>query len=81
MYVLDVHRRHHRRRVRRMHDPLRRHPLPAPHPRRCPRQFQYHGPVEILYTIIPIVIVLVIFAFTVVTENNIDALRHRRPSR
>ena len=39
-----------------------------------PRQFQYHGPVEVLYTIIPIVIVLVIFGFTVVTENNIDAL-------
>lgn len=39
-----------------------------------PRQFQYHGPVEVLYTILPIVIVLVIFAFTVVTENNIDAL-------
>jgi len=39
-----------------------------------PRQFQYHGAVEVLYTIIPIVIVLVIFGFTVVTENNIDAL-------
>ncbi len=39
-----------------------------------PRQFQYHGPVELFYTIVPIVIVLVIFGFTVVTENNIDAL-------
>jgi cytochrome c oxidase subunit 2 len=39
-----------------------------------PRQFQYHGAVEVLYTVIPIVIVLVIFGFTVVTENNIDAL-------
>jgi cytochrome c oxidase subunit 2 len=39
-----------------------------------PRQFQYHGAVEVLYTILPIVIVLVIFGFTVVTENNIDAL-------
>ena len=39
-----------------------------------PRQFQYHGPVEVLYTVIPIVIVLVIFAFTVASENNIDAL-------
>ena len=39
-----------------------------------PRQFQYHGPVEVLYTVIPIVIVLVIFGFTVVSENNIDAL-------
>ncbi|MGO9341962.1 MAG: cytochrome c oxidase subunit II [Acidimicrobiales bacterium] len=39
-----------------------------------PRQFQYHGAVEVLYTVVPIVIVLVIFGFTVVTENNIDAL-------
>ena len=39
-----------------------------------PRQFQYHGAVEVFYTIVPIVIVLVIFGFTVVTENNIDAL-------
>jgi len=39
-----------------------------------PRQFQYHGPVEVLYTIIPVVIVLVIFGFTVASENNIDAL-------
>ena len=39
-----------------------------------PRQFQYHGGVEILYTITPIIIVLVIFGFTVVAENHIDAL-------
>jgi cytochrome c oxidase subunit 2 len=39
-----------------------------------PRQFQYHGAVEVLYTVVPIVIVLIIFGFTVVTENNIDAL-------
>jgi cytochrome c oxidase subunit II len=39
-----------------------------------PRQFQYHSTVEVLYTIVPIAIVLVIFAFTVLTENNIDAL-------
>ena len=39
-----------------------------------PRQFQYHGAVEVFYTIVPIVIVLIIFGFTVVTENNIDAL-------
>jgi cytochrome c oxidase subunit 2 len=39
-----------------------------------PRQFQYHIPLEITYTIIPIIIVLIIFAFTVVTENNVDAV-------
>jgi cytochrome c oxidase subunit II len=39
-----------------------------------PRQVQYHTGLEIFYTIVPVVIVLVIFAFTVVTENNIDAL-------
>jgi cytochrome c oxidase subunit 2 len=39
-----------------------------------PRQFQYHGPVEVLYTVLPVIIVLVIFVFTVVSENNIDAL-------
>ena len=71
--VLDVHRRPHRRRFRRSTDPwaVIRYRRQS---EEIPRQFQYHGPVEVLYTIIPIVIVLVIFAFTVVTENNIDAL-------
>jgi cytochrome c oxidase subunit II len=39
-----------------------------------PRQFQYHTGLEIFYTITPIVIVLVIFAFTVIAENRIDAV-------
>jgi cytochrome c oxidase subunit 2 len=39
-----------------------------------PKQFQYHVPLEILYTVIPIIIVLVIFGFTVVTENRVDAV-------
>ncbi len=39
-----------------------------------PRQFQYHIPLEITYTIVPVVIVLVLFGFTVLTENRIDAL-------
>ncbi|HLN18313.1 MAG TPA: cytochrome c oxidase subunit II [Acidimicrobiales bacterium] len=38
-----------------------------------PKQTQYHTGVEILYTVIPIVIVLVLFAFTVITENKVDA--------
>ncbi len=39
-----------------------------------PRQFQYHIPLEIFYTIVPIVIVLVLFGFTVATENKVDAV-------
>ena len=41
---------------------------------RVPRQTQYHLPVEVVYTIIPILIVLVLFAFTVVVENDVTAL-------
>ncbi len=37
-----------------------------------PRQFQYHIPLEIFYTAVPIVIVLVLFGFTVFTENKVD---------
>jgi cytochrome c oxidase subunit 2 len=39
-----------------------------------PKQFQYHIPLEITYTVIPIIIVLVLFGFTVVTENAVDAV-------
>jgi len=39
-----------------------------------PRQFQYHIPIEITYIIVPVVMVLVLFGFTVVTENNVDAV-------
>jgi len=39
-----------------------------------PRQFQYHIPLEITYTIVPIVIVLVIFVFTVLTEDRMTAV-------
>ena len=38
-----------------------------------PRQTQYHTVVEIIYTLIPILIVGVLFAFTVITENEVDA--------
>jgi len=37
-----------------------------------PRQFQYHFGLEVAYTVIPIIIVLVLFGFTVVTENAVD---------
>lgn len=42
-----------------------------------PRQFQYHIPLEIFYTVVPIIIVLVLFAFTVKTENTVDAVAAR----
>ncbi len=43
-------------------------------PNKMPRQFHSNTPIEILYTIIPLIIVGVIFYFTVTTENQIDAL-------
>ena len=39
-----------------------------------PRQFQYQTAFEIFYTIIPIIIVLALFAFTFVTENEVDTV-------
>ncbi len=39
-----------------------------------PRQTQYHLPLEVTYTIIPLLIVLVLFAFTVVVEDQVTAL-------
>lgn len=44
-----------------------------------PRQFQYHVPLELTYTIVPIVIVLVLFGFTFVDENKVDALAPNPP--
>ena len=38
-----------------------------------PRQFHENVPVEVLYTVIPILIVAFLFLFTVLTENNVDA--------
>lgn len=39
-----------------------------------PRQFHSNVPVEITYTLIPLIMVFVIFYFTVVTENEVDAV-------
>ena len=39
-----------------------------------PHQFHSNVPVEITYTIIPIIIVALIFYFTVITENQVDAV-------
>jgi len=44
-----------------------------------PKQSQYHTLVEIAYTVIPIIIVLVLFAFTFVTENEVDAVPPHPP--
>jgi cytochrome c oxidase subunit II len=48
-------------RYRRRHDQL-------------PRQTQYRPVIEILYTVIPVFIVVVLFVFTVITENEVDAV-------
>jgi cytochrome c oxidase subunit II len=40
-----------------------------------PRQFHENVPIEILYTVIPVIIVAFLFAFTVLTENNVDAIQ------
>jgi cytochrome c oxidase subunit 2 len=43
-------------------------------PDRIPKQFQSNGPLEVIYTVIPLIIVGVIFFYTFVAENKIDAL-------
>lgn len=39
-----------------------------------PPQTQYHTLFELVYTIVPVLLVLVLFAFTVITENEVDAV-------
>jgi cytochrome c oxidase subunit 2 len=43
-----------------------------------PKQTQYHTLLEVTYTVIPIVIVLVLFVFTVLAENKVDATPSKR---
>lgn len=43
-------------------------------PDRMPKQFRYHVPLEILYTVLPILIVLGLFVKTYDTEKHIDDL-------
>jgi cytochrome c oxidase subunit II len=38
-----------------------------------PRQFHESIPIEVIYTVVPILIVAVLFLFTVITENKVDA--------
>jgi cytochrome c oxidase subunit 2 len=44
------------------------------HPDYIPRQFHNNLPIEVVYTTLPILIVAGIFYFTVLTENNVDAV-------
>ena len=43
-----------------------------------PAQTQYHTLFEIVYTVVPIVIVLALFGFTFVTENEVDAVTSKQ---
>ena len=45
-----------------------------------PRQSQYHTLIEILYTVVPILIVIGLFIATVIVENKVDAVS-RIPTR
>ena len=46
----------------------------------CPRQVRYNLPIEILYTVVPFIMVGVLFFFTARDENYIDALSRRTPT-
>jgi cytochrome c oxidase subunit II len=39
-----------------------------------PRQTQYRPVIEVIYTVVPILIVIGLFTFTVITENEVDAV-------
>lgn len=39
-----------------------------------PKQTQYHTLTEVIYTVVPIIIVVILFVFTVLAENKVDAL-------
>ena len=43
-----------------------------------PAQTQYHTLFEIVYTVVPVVIVLALFGFTFVTENEVDAVTSKQ---
>jgi cytochrome c oxidase subunit 2 len=50
-------------------------------PEKMPKQFQSNLPVEVIYTVIPLIIVGFIFFYTVGAENKIDALAPNPPVR
>ncbi|MGH9071984.1 MAG: cytochrome c oxidase subunit II [Acidimicrobiales bacterium] len=39
---------------------------------RIPRQVQYHIPIEVLYTVVPIILVVVVFVYTYKAEDSVD---------
>jgi len=43
-----------------------------------PLQTQYHTLFEIMYTVVPVVFVLILFGFTFVTENEVDAVTSKQ---
>lgn len=43
-------------------------------PRRIPGQFQYHIPLEATYTILPLIVVAVIFGLLFTAENHVDSV-------
>ena len=43
-----------------------------------PRQTQYNLPIEIIFTVVPTIIVAVLFAFTVQVQNNVQGQDRRR---
>jgi cytochrome c oxidase subunit 2 len=40
-----------------------------------PKQFHENGPIELIYTVVPVIIVGILFFFTVITENGVDAIQ------
>lgn len=46
-------------------------------PDQVPRQVRYNLPIEVLYTFIPIVVVMVLFYFTAIGENSEDAINSK----
>jgi cytochrome c oxidase subunit 2 len=44
------------------------------HPDYIPRQFHSNLPIEVIYTVVPILLIAGIFYVTVLTENNVDAI-------
>lgn len=45
-----------------------------------PPQTQYHVVLEVLYTVLPVIFVLILFGFTFVTENEVDAVTKKQLS-
>ena len=42
-----------------------------------PRQVRYNLPIEVLYTVVPVIIISVLFYFTAIRENDVDKFKTR----